>query len=384
MLTIGIEEEFFVVDPKRHTLAADGLPGFDRLKKSSAVGDDGVSGFDDEFQLSIVESRTGICKSLDQVQIELKLLRNALVNTAGESGLSIVSAGTLPTSDWRTFRITNKPRYWHIAEHYREVVNRRATCGCHIHIGIADRDIAVQVLNRVQPWLPVLLALSTSSPFYDGADTGYSSFRSTLWGSFPVAGSPGVFNSYDEYSAQVQLLVKTGAIVDEGNIFWDARLGTRFETLEFRIADACTTLDETVLLAALCRGLTLTCLREIADSKSATDFRAELLKAATWRAARHGLDDTLIDVVAAEKVPAALIIDRFLHYIRAALEELGDWDTVVDLVEQMQRCGTSTQRQHRLFAESGNIEYVVDQLIAETSGMPCASVFTSTGVAYGS
>lgn len=272
----------------------------------------------------------------------------------------------MPLGNWRTARVTKKPRYEQIAQHYREVAQRRTACGCHVHIGIADRDIAVQVLNRVQPWLPILLALSASSPFYDGADTGYQSSRTLLWGGFPVAGMPNIFSSHKEYLAKVQILIDTGSILDPGNIYWDARLGIKYDTLEFRIADACTTVDEAILQAALCRALVLTCINEIANNRPLHAVQPELLRAATWRAARSGLDDDLIDVVAEEKVTATIMLDRLLNYLRDTLEELGDWDEIVDLADQTRQRGTSARRQHQVLARTGRLEGVVDELAVET------------------
>jgi glutamate---cysteine ligase / carboxylate-amine ligase len=365
MLTIGVEEEFFVFDPTKRDLAVDGLPDFELLKQNSFDGL--IYRFDQEFQLSIVESRTGICRDLDQARIQIRELRHALVQAASKSGLLILAAGTLPLGNWRTARITEKPRYAEIAEHYREVAQRRATCGCHVHIGIADRDIAVQVLNRVQPWLPTLLALSASSPFYDEADTGYQSSRNLLWGGFPVAGTSNTFSSYKDYLETIRVLIDTGSILDSGHIYWDARLGVKYDTLEFRIADECTTVDEVILQAGLCRALALTCLNETTDNRPLAAAQPELIRAATWRAARSGLDDHLIDVVAKEKVTATTMLDRLLNYLRNALEELGDWDEIVGLVDQTRQRGTSARRQRQALARSGRLEDVVDEIAAETA-----------------
>jgi len=358
-----VEEEFFLFDPLDRSLANGGLPNLGAIQHERS----GIPAFDHEFQASIVESRTGICPDLQQVRRELETLRRALVRAATESDLSVLSAGTMPLASWRTARVTQKARYRQIAQHYREVVHRRATCGCHVHVGIADRDLAVQVINRVRPWLPVLLALSTSSPFYESADTGYQSSRNLLWGAFPVAGGPGLHNSYKDYDDKVALLIATGAILDVGHVYWDARVGTKYETVEFRIADACTTVDETVLQAGLCRALALTSLREIACDRPIPAVEPELIRAASWRAARSGLDDCLIDVIATEQVPAAELLDRLLHYLRDALEELGDWEEIVDLVQQTRNRGTSARRQHQVLARSGRLEDVVDELAAETA-----------------
>jgi carboxylate-amine ligase len=365
MLTIGVEEEFFVFDRVSQDFAPEGLPGLDLLKERSST--DGICRFDHEFQLSIVESRTGICRDLKEVQNEVQELRHMLISTTVGSELLIVAAGTLPLGSWRNARIMEKPRYDEINQHYREVAQRRATCGCHVHIGITDRDLAVQVLNRVQPWLPTLLALSTSSPFYEKADTGYQSFRSLLWGGFPVAGAPHHFSSHQDYLEKIQLLIDTGSILDPGHVYWDARLGVKYDTLEFRLADACTTVDEVILQAGLCRALVLTCINEITDNRPLHAAQPELVRAATWRAARSGLDGEMIDVVAKEKVTATVMLDRFLAYLRNVLEELGDWDEITNLVNQTRQRGTSARRQHQVLTRTGRFEDVMDALAAETA-----------------
>jgi glutamate---cysteine ligase / carboxylate-amine ligase len=366
VLTLGVEEEFFVVDRASAMLAEDALPGLDVLRRRVPASFGEVAGFEREFQRSIVETRTGVCASLNEIRAQLEWLRRALVAVAAASDQMIVAAGTLPAVDWRVARVTDKPRYAEIAEHYRDVAQRRATCGCHIHVGIADRDQAVRTLNRVRPWLPLLLALSASSPFYDAADTGYESFRSLLWGAFPVAGSPEIHDSYEQYAQKIRMLVATGAILDAGHAYWDARLGTRYETLEFRIADACTTVDEAVLQVALCRAIALTCIREDERGAPLPSVPAELLRAATWRAARSGLDGTLVDVLARENVPAQLLVERLLAYVRIALEDLGDLDEVVHLVDEIRSGGTSARRQRHALPRDGGLAGVADQVAAET------------------
>lgn len=366
-MTIGLEEEFFIVDSRSGDLAPDGLPNFYLLCERVPSVPQGLT-FDPEYQLSIVESRTGICCDLAQVRSQLELLRGAVVGVAADAGYSAVSSGTLPFVNWRTARITPKPRYDQITAHYGEVVERRVTCGCHVHIGVADRQLAVQILNRVVPWLPVLLALSASSPFFDGADTGFSSYRSVLWCGFPVACLPFGHRSYEEYQRTVQLLIDSGTMLDERSMYWDARLGVRFPTVEFRIADACTTIDDAVLQAGLCRALVLTCQREAEARAPTIEIRPELLQAARWRAARSGLEGRLVDAVAAEYLPASEVMDRFLVYVREALEDLGDRDEVSSLSEQARHRGTSARRQRQLVARTGGLSDVHRALAAETAG----------------
>ena len=259
VLSVGVEEEFFVFDPADRRLARGGLPGLATLQK----GYDAIAGFDNEFQLAIVESRTDVCESLATVRASLSQLRQRLRVTAEADRLDILACGTMPLADWRRVPVTSKPRYDEICGHYGDVVRQRLTCGCHVHVGVSDGTWQFGLLSRVQAWLPSLLALSASSPFNESNDTGYQSSRHLLWGGFPVAGQPGEFASYAEYAARIEGLIASGAILDAGHVYWDARLGTNYETLEFRIADACTTVDEVVLQVALCRALVSTCSRAV-------------------------------------------------------------------------------------------------------------------------
>lgn len=364
-LTLGVEEEFFVVDPATRAVVTDGRPVLGRLDEQGLVGD--KNSYDEEFQLSMIESRTEVCQDLGEVRAELQRLRATLVRAAEDAGRWVVAAGTLPMADWRTQRITPKPRYQQQAEVYQQVARQQVICGCHVHVGVSDRETAVQVLNRVRPWLPVLLALSASSPFWMGQDTGYASYRAILWGSWPTAGMPGCYRSATEYRAVTQSLIDAGTIFDAGQLYWDVRLGTKHDTLEFRIADACTTLDEAVLQAGLCRALVQTCLDETASGKPLPGVRPELLAAAKWRAARFGLDGDLVDALTAEAVPATALLDRFLVYLRRALEDVGDWDEVATLVDQTQRRGTSAQRQRHALAKAQRLEDIVDLLATETA-----------------
>ncbi|MGH2733355.1 MAG: carboxylate-amine ligase, partial [Actinomycetota bacterium] len=297
-LTLGVEEEFFAVDPISRELLTDGRPILDLLHRRSA-GDHDPS-YSHELRLCMVESRTGICHGLDQVRSEIRRLRAGLIQAAAETGSAVAAAGTLPLAHWETQCITPNPRYEHMANAFARMASEHVICACHVHVGIDDRELAVQVLNRARPWMPVLLALSTSSPFWMGKETGYASYRSIVWERWPMAGMPPLFHSYPDYKARVDSLIGTRMIFDAGQVFWDVRLGTKHETLEFRIADSCTTIDETIMQAGLCRALVQVCLNEVAEGNHSPDIRPELLRAAKWRSARFGLDDCLLDPVSAE------------------------------------------------------------------------------------
>ncbi len=364
-LTIGVEEEFFAVDPATHGLLADTRPLLEFAHAHQA--DHANPSYSEELRPCMIESRTGICQSLSQVRTEIRGLRRGLVRAAGETGSWIAAAGAFPLADWRSQGFVPKPRFEHVARTYAQLAGEHVICACHVHVGVEDRETAIQVMNRVRPWLPVLSALSASSPFWMGDDTGYASYRSMVWERWPMAGIPPTFRSFDHYKNSVELLIGTGTSADAGQIFWDVRPGTRYDTIEFRIADSCATIDETIIQAGLSRALVRKHLNELERGDPLPDIRPELLRAAKWRSARFGLTDRLLDPVSVELVAAHSLVERLLEYVRTPLEEVGDWDEITRLVERIKRVGTSAQRQRGAFSEANRLVDVVDLLVRETA-----------------
>ncbi|MFF2959029.1 glutamate--cysteine ligase [Streptomyces sp. NPDC057963] len=358
-LSMGVEEEFFVADAQTHHLADSG-------PLLETVSRDGAEYYSAELRPCMIESRTGICWSLAELRTELRARRDALISAAVEAGTVIVASGTYPSADWRQVGFTPQPRFDHIATAYARLADEHLICACHVHVGVDDRDTAVEVMNRVRSWLPVLSALSASSPFWAGEATGYASYRSTIWARWPMAGMPPTLSSYADHRDRVRRLISTGTSADAGQVFWDVRPGTRYRTVEFRIADSCTTIDEAVLQAGLSRALVHQCLIEIAQGAPAPEAPSELLHAAKWRAARFGLTEKLVDPVTAELVPAAVLVNRLLDHVRGPLEEAGDWAEVTGLVRGTLHRGNSAGRQQRAFADSGSLADVVKQLVTES------------------
>src|SRR5919202_6860329 len=247
--TIGVEEEYQIVDAETRALQ----PGAKRILPvaQQALGEQAQH----ELYLSQVESATPVCRTLADVRREVVRARRAVMEAATKEGHRIAAAGTHPFSHWASQELTPKARYEGIALDYRQLADEAVIFGCHVHIGLGDREAAVQVMNRVRPWLAPLLALSVNSPFWLGSDTGYASFRTQLWGRFPMAGPPHLFASRAEHDALVRALVATGSIEDATKIYWDVRLPERVETIEFRVTDVCMTVDEAVMVAGLVRGL---------------------------------------------------------------------------------------------------------------------------------
>jgi carboxylate-amine ligase len=260
----------------------------------------------------------------------------------------------------------DKERYRFLEEEYQLVAREQLVSGCHVHVGIADRDLAVATLARTARWLAPLVALAANSPFWMGVDTGYSSYRTEVWSRWPMTGMPDPLESTADYDRLVDALVATGVIRDASFIYWDVRPSSRYPTLEFRVTDACTRIDEVVMVAGLCRALARTCSAEAASGTAAAPTRRELLVAAKWRAARHGLDDALVDPVGGRLRPAAEVVATLLDHLRPALEDCGDWDEVAELVGRVLREGNGAQRQRAVAARHGDLSSVVELLLAET------------------
>lgn len=303
-LTLGVEEEYQIVHPGSRELRS--RAGRILREAQEKVGDEVTN----ELYLSQNEIGTPVCRTLAETRDELVRLRRALAEAAGRHSSCIAAAGTHPFSRWQEQTLTPKPRYHGIAADYQQLAREQIIFGCHVHIGFADREEAIQVMNRVRPWLAPLLALSASSPFWQGLDTGYASYRTELFQRFPLTGIPHVFAARAEYDELVATLVGTGMIEDASKIYWDVRPSSHFETLEFRVADVCTTIDEAVMVAGLCRGLARSCLEAHRRGEPMIHARPELLRAAKWHASRYGLDGDLIDIGSRRSVPAAEAVEE--------------------------------------------------------------------------
>ena len=315
----------------------------------------------------MIETNTPVCTTLAEVRQALRRARRALVEAAGRHGLAIAAAGTHPFSSWADQEVTDKTRYHNLAADYRQVFREEVVFGCHVHVGFDDREAAIQTMNRVRPWLPVLLALSANSPFWVGADTGYASYRTEVWNRWPSAGMPQSFASRAEYDALVETLMATGSVREPTKLYWDVRPSARQETLEFRVADSVMAVDEAVMVAGLVRALAVTAHAAADRGEPDPRPRPELLRAAKWRAARHGLEADLVDVLAGQARPAAELVEAFLAEVRPALEEAGDLEEVTELVRVTLAGGTGAARQRQVFRRTGRLEDVVDLVVEATA-----------------
>lgn len=358
IFTIGVEEEFHLVDPETREIAPDA----DSVL-SQYAGDE----VEAELQASQVETGTAVCESLADVRRDLIRLRREAAAAAAKAGKRIAASGTHPFSDWRGTRVFEKDAYIRLEEDYQQLTREQVLSGCHVHVGIDDPDDAIEVMNRVRPWLPVVLALSVNSPFWLGEATGYCSYRNRLWQRWPTAGIPGSFSSRAEYDALEEALLETRSIDDPARIYWDIRPSNKFNTIEFRVADACSDVDDSLLVAALVRALSETCYREMKAGLTGTRVRDELIKSAIWRAARYGDSDELIDPKQERLVPAYELVSSMLEVLRPVLEDRDEWNEVQGLITQVRSRGTGAQRQLAHYEKTGRLEDVVDLILAETS-----------------
>ncbi|KOX09837.1 glutamate--cysteine ligase [Streptomyces sp. NRRL B-3648] len=324
--------------------------------------------FTTELQQATVESNSGVHETLAGLYDDVIRARRRLDAAASAHGLAVVAAGTVPLARTQDTRPTDGRRYRHMVDEYRMIADEQLICGTHVHVDVPDRDLAVRLMCEVSPWLHVLLALSASSPFWLGADTGYASWRTMVWQRWPTAGPPGCYADAADYDAAVQSLIDSGVISDAGMIYHDIRPSAHQKTLELRICDSSPRAETVVLIAGLYRAL-VTEARERLETTDAPACRGrhEWLRAAAWRAARSGLEGVLIDPGTGREAPAADVVRRLLARVRPALEAAGDWDTVRNLAERALATGSAAHRMRRA-AEADDLLACTDLAIAETRG----------------
>src|SRR5205807_3056923 len=339
-LTVGIEEEFQIVDRsgqlKSHigTLLAAG---------KSSLGEQ----LKPEMLQSVVEVTTRICAGMDEARAEILRLRGTLAALLQPAGLRIASAGTHPFSHWQEQQITELERYKLLEEELQDVVRELLIFGLHVHIGIPDREVRIEIMNEARYFLPHLLALSTSSPFWLTRATGLKSYRSVIWSRFPRTGIPPDFTSWDEFQNFVDLLVRTGSIDDGKKIWWDLRPHVFYPTIEFRVCDATTRVDETLCLAALIQAICAKLLKLRRQNQGFRKYLPNLINENKWRAIRHGLQGSLIDFGKQKEVPMRELALELVDFVDDVVDELGSRREVA-YVNTLLEEGTSADRQLRV------------------------------------
>lgn len=359
--SFGVEEEYQIIDPVTCELSSNGeaILQAARLALGKSV--------QPEIHLSQIEVATDVCLTLEQVRHELQRLRREVMVAAARSEKLVIAAGTHPFSHWSGQTITPQDRYLELERDYQQLAREQSIFGCHVHVGLSDRQTALHVMNHIRLWLSPLLALSANSPFWWGTDTGYASFRTEHWARWPQSGPPQYFSTLREYEALTEMLRRTRSIEDLTRIYWDARLSERFPTIEIRVMDVCTTINDAVMIAGLVRALIATCHELVLCKKYAPPVRQELLRIAHWRAARYGLSEDLIDIPTMSTLPSRYVIENFLYFLRPALEKHGDWEEISTLVLATMRHGNGATRQRTIYQRTGSLQEVVHYLVRETA-----------------
>ncbi|MGI3779577.1 MAG: carboxylate-amine ligase [Janthinobacterium lividum] len=374
--TVGVEEEFLLVAADGSGLVAAGDPvasaATQRLQAGSGPSAATESGgLEHELMREQVELGTAICASMDEVGTGVRDLRRRLARAAADRGAVLVASATSPFPG-RPHR-TDDARYARMADQFALVAWQQLTCGMHVHVAVDSRVEGVAVLDRIAPWLPTLRALSTNSPFWQGADTGYASYRTVLWNQWPTAGPVGAFGDLAGYERAGADLIASGAALDDGMIYFDARLSASYPTVETRVADVCLDAEDAVLIAALARLLVEAAAVRWRAGEPHPPVRAELLRAAVWRAGRFSMDDVLLDPVTATLSPAWELVGALLDWVAVAPSWATDRALVEAGLERLRIHGTGAHQQRAVWRggpkshDSGDLGALVDlgDLVAE-------------------
>ncbi|MDZ4259227.1 MAG: carboxylate-amine ligase [Gemmatimonadales bacterium] len=359
-LTIGIEEEYQIIDPETREL---------RSYITEILQEDSVmlGEIKPELHQSMVEIGTSVCHTPAEVRTELVRLRRLVMDLAAKRGLVIAAAGTHPFSSWIDQEITPLERYIGVKEDLQELAQSLLIFGTHVHIGIEDPEFRIDAMNVCRYFLPHVLALSTSSPFWMGRNTGLKSYRSVVFRSFPRTGIPRTFNAATDYDEFVNVMVETKSIPNASKLWWDVRPHHSFPTLEFRVCDVCTRVDEAVCIGAIFQAVIAKLWKLRRDNITFRQYAPSLIEENKWRATRYGLDGHLIDFGRKEQKPARELIGELLAwFLDDVLDELGS-RTEVEYAMTILRDGTSADRQLATWRQTGSLHAVVDQLVRETA-----------------
>lgn len=362
--TLGVEEEYQIVDPESRELCS----------YVTQILEDGKlllrEQLKPELMQSVVEVGTSVCRTAGEAEEEIRRLRGGVAALAQQHGLKIVAAGTHPFSSWHKQELFPNERYYGVVNEMQDAARRLLIFGMHVHVGVPDMEVGVQLQNVARYFLPHLLALSTSSPFWMGRQTGFKSYRSLIFSNFPRTGIPGFFASAAEFERYLALLIKTKCIDNGKKIWWDIRPHPFFGTIEVRIFDVATRLTEAVALAALTQAIFVKLYRLFEQNMTFRLYSRALISENKWRAVRWGLDGELIDFGKREAIPARQLLPELLEFVDDVVDILGSREQV-RYVERILAEGTSADRQLRVFEQTGDLKCVVDHLAAETlEGVP--------------
>jgi glutamate---cysteine ligase / carboxylate-amine ligase len=354
--TIGVEEELMLYDHATQALRGVGDTMTDATRQGGSA-DGELPSVEHEFKHEQIETATSPQQRISALLQDIEQGRRTVVVRAREQGLAPAALGTNPGSDPPT--TTEDSRYQQMLQVFGEIGAGQLACGTHVHVSIESRAEGVAVIDRIRSWLPVLLAMSANSPYALGRDTGYASYRAMSWNLWPTAGPTELFGSVDAYDAEVAAQIAAGAALDEGMIYFDARLSQQYPTVEIRVMDVTPTAPDAALLATLCRAVVETAAREWQGGVGPAGTSRGIIRAATWRAARFGLTDDLVHPASNRRAPATAVVEALVDHVAEALRDDGDLHAVQEGVGRLFAAGTGAERQRAAFATTTDVRDVI-------------------------
>ncbi|MET9393083.1 glutamate--cysteine ligase [Streptomyces sp. NPDC006624] len=360
MRTVGVEEELLLVDPETGEPRAQSAAVLARVAQDDADQDV----FEKELHEQMLEFATHPQSSMESLRAEIVRCRKEAARHAGDIGCTVAALATSPLPVSPAIGLNR--RYQWMADQYGIATREQLVMGCHVHVSVESDEEGVAVIDRLRPWLPVLTALSANSPFWQGKDTGYSSYRSRVWLRWPSAGPTEIFGSAERYHRLIADMVATGAILDDGMIYFGARLSQRYPTVELRVSDVCLHADTAVLIATLVRGLVETAAREWRAGREPLDPGVSLLRLADWQAARAGLTGELLHPATMRRMPAASVVRALLEHVEEALDGTGDLERARDACAGLLRDGNGARVQRELLERTGSLRDVVTECVRHT------------------
>jgi carboxylate-amine ligase len=357
--TLGIEEEYQVIDP-----TSRGLISHDQkiIREAEKVMANQAT---PEMHEAMVEVGTKICRDINDAREQVTYLRKSISDISTSLGYRIGAAGCHPFSHWADQPITPKERYRILIDELQDIARSNLIFGLHVHVGIEDKSMALHIANSIRYFLPHVYALSTNSPFWEGRNTGFKSFRPKVFDKFPRTGIPDYFESISEYNDYVNLLIKTGCIDEATKIWWDVRLHPVYSTIEVRICDIPLTVDETIAIAALIQAIVAKLVKLRQSNMNFISYKRSLIAENKWRAGRYGIDGKLIDFGQEKQVPVKELIPELIDFVDDVLDDLGSRHEIEGIFKILEN-GTGADRQLKVFNDTGSITDVVDFIIKET------------------
>lgn len=353
--TIGVEEEYMVIDPVTRELKSHEQK---IVQEGQKIIRDKVKA---EMHQAVVEVGTDICQDVDEAFMDVSTLRKTISGIGESLGLKIGASGTHPFSHWESQLITDHIRYSELVNELQEAARSNLIFGLHVHVGMENRELAIHIANSARYFLPHVFALSTNSPFWEGRVTGYKSFRTKIFDKFPRTGIPDFFESIEAYESYVKLLVKTNCIDNAKKIWWDLRVHPFFNTVEFRICDIPMTVQETIAIAAIFQALCAKLFKLRSQNLNFMPYSRALINENKWRASRYGIDGSLIDFGKESEVNTRVLIYELLDFVDDVVPHLGSRHAI-DYVHKIMEHGTGADRQLKVYENTNSLPDVVDYI----------------------